>query len=149
MNTFALIQKESAQNSNCSPQSGLVYELGLHLTLALCHKFARRGHLSIKLHCSRLITQIDNMFNCHFIIYSMGECISGAGPKMDTVLNELMSVGIHECCVMLAGCRTSVCVCECKRVSILLFPLTLELHTRLRAHKHTVTRTGRYSCMTL
>lgn len=29
---------------------------------------------------------------------------------MDTVLNELMSVGIHECCVMLVGCRTGVCV---------------------------------------
>lgn len=56
-------------------QSGMGFDLGLHLTLALCHKFARRGHLSIKLHCGRLITQIDNMFNCHFIIYSMGDCI--------------------------------------------------------------------------
>lgn len=43
---------------------------------------------------------------------------------------------------------------DAKRVcASLLFPLTLELHTRLHTNTHvqvhTVTRTGRYSCMTL
>lgn len=45
------------------------------------------------------------MFNCQFTIYHLFNVYLRASPKMNIVLNELMSGRIHECCFTTAICR--------------------------------------------
>lgn len=57
-----------------------------------------------------------------------------------------MSVGIHECSALLAGCQASVCELVISTDTWITHKVAHQ-HTHVQAH--TVTRTGRYSCMTL
>lgn len=71
---------------------------------------------------------------------------------MDTVLNELMSVGIHECSALLAGCQASVCELVISTDTWITHKVAhqhIHAHTYKRTHSHVQADTVVWHCDTL